>query len=71
MIMLMIDIRYFYKTAIFINEKNYEEKFHEYLSDQENPKWKEIARAGNDFALKNFNNDLATSNLADLMEKLI
>ncbi len=56
------------ETAIFIDEKNYEEKFLEYLDDQNNPKWKEIAEAGREFALKNFNNDLAINNLSDLIE---
>ena len=59
------------ETAIFINEKNYKEKFLEYLNDNENKKWKEIADAGNEFALKNFNNDIGVNNLADLMEELI
>lgn len=59
------------ETAIFINEKNYEEKFYEYLNNQENPKWKEIAESGNKFALKNFNNDRAAESLVNLMEKLI
>jgi len=59
------------ETAIFINEKNYKEKFLEYLNDNENKKWKEIADAGNEFALRNFNNDIGVNNLADLMEELI
>ena len=59
------------ETAIFINEKNYKEKFLEYLNDNENKKWKEIADAGNEFALKNFNNDIGVNSLADLMEELI
>ena len=59
------------ETAIFINENNYEEKFLEYLNDQNNPKWKEIAEAGTEFALRNFNNDLAVENLVNLMEELI
>ena len=59
------------ETAVFIDEKNYEENILEYLDDQNNPKWKEIAEAGTEFALKNFNNDLAINSLADLMEELI
>tara|TARA_Y100000996_G_scaffold405617_1_gene380974 strand:+ start:2880 stop:3854 length:975 start_codon:yes stop_codon:yes gene_type:complete len=59
------------ETAIFINEKNYVEKFLEYLNDNENGKWKEIADAGRSFAMKNFNNDLAVNKLADLMTDLI
>ena len=59
------------ETSIFINEKNYEEKFHEYLSDVENKKWEEIANNGKNFAIKNFNNDLGADHLADLMQELI
>ena len=59
------------ETAIFINEKNYEEKFLEYLNDNENSKWEEIANAGREFAMKNFNNDLAVERLTDLMEELV
>tara|TARA_B100000029_G_C17537308_1_gene945368 strand:- start:177 stop:1151 length:975 start_codon:yes stop_codon:yes gene_type:complete len=59
------------ETAIFINEENYKEKFAEYLNDNENKKWKEIADAGREFAMKNFNNDLAVERLADLMEELV
>jgi hypothetical protein len=59
------------ETAIFINEKNYKTKFLEYLNDQDNKKWEEISTAGNEFALKNFNNDLGVEKLADLMEKFI
>ena len=59
------------ETSIFINEKNYVQKFQEYLDDVNNPKWKEIAQAGNNFALKNFNNDAGVSSLVDLMAELI
>ncbi|MBM3206944.1 MAG: glycosyltransferase family 1 protein, partial [Candidatus Staskawiczbacteria bacterium] len=45
------------ETAIFINEKNYKEKFEEYLSDIDNPKWEQIANDGRNFAMANFNND--------------
>jgi len=59
------------KTAIFINQNNYKEKFQEFLSDPTNPKWKEIANAGRNYTLKNFNNDTAISSLIDLMEYLL
>ena len=59
------------ETSIFINEKNYVQKFQEYLDDVDNPKWKEIAQAGNNFALKNFNNDVGVNSLVDLMTELI
>ena len=59
------------KTAIFINENNYEQKFREYLDDPENTKWEEIANAGRNYTLKNFNNDKAVSSLVELMECLL
>ncbi len=59
------------KTAIFINENNYEQKFQEYLDDPENTKWEEIANAGRNYTLKYFNNDTAVSSLVDLMKYLL
>ena len=59
------------KTAIFINEDNYKEKFEEYLNDFDNPKWEMIANNGRQYAMKNFNNDKAVNELVDLMEDLI
>jgi hypothetical protein len=58
-------------TAIFINEKNYQEKFEEYLNDVENKKWEEIAIAGRSFALENFNNDKGVDSLIQLIKELI
>ena len=40
------------ESAIFINETNYLDKFHEYLNDKENPKSKEIARKGREYSLR-------------------
>lgn len=59
------------ETAIFINEKNYQEKFLEYLSDKENKKWETIAKAGNEFALKKFNNDTGVKSLVELIKTLL
>jgi hypothetical protein len=59
------------KTAIFINEQNYKEKFKEYLDDLDNPKWETIAKNGREYAMKNFNNDKAVNDLVNLMEELI
>ena len=59
------------ETSIFIDENNYQEKFREFLSDQENPKWKKIANAGREHAITNFNNDKASKLLVDLMKSLI
>lgn len=59
------------KTAIFINEKNYVNKFEQYLQDANNPKWKKIADAGREYVLTHLNNDVAVNSLVDLMEELI
>lgn len=59
------------ENAIFINEKNYKEKFDEYLTDLENPKWEKIANSGRDYAINNFNNDKAVTSLVELMESLV
>jgi len=59
------------ETAIFINEKNYKEKFQEFLNDSDNPKWEKIANAGRNYALEQLNNDKAVDSLVDLMEELV
>ena len=58
------------ENAVFVNEKNYQEKFNEYLKDIDNPKWEKIANAGREYALENFNNDKGIDSLVDLMEEL-
>tara|TARA_Y100000996_G_scaffold415533_1_gene410892 strand:+ start:6832 stop:7812 length:981 start_codon:yes stop_codon:yes gene_type:complete len=59
------------ETAIFINEKNYKNKFEAYLSDPENNNWKEIAEAGHDYTIKNLTNDIALEKLIEIFKKLI
>ena len=59
------------QSAIFINEKNYKEKFEEYLNDLDNPKWEEIANNGRNYTMEFLNNDVAAESLVDLFEKLI
>lgn len=58
-------------SAVFINENNYRNKFEEYLSEPDNPKWEQIAHAGRTHALNNLNNDKAVDELVKLMESLI
>lgn len=58
------------ETAIFINEKNYKEKFEEFLSDPNNLKWEKIARQGRTFALEKLNNDKAVESLVELIKKI-
>ena len=59
------------ETAIFINEKNYKQKFQEYLEDPDNPKWEQIANAGREYTLTNLTNDKAVESLVELMKELI
>lgn len=59
------------KTAVFINEQNYRDKFEEFISDPDNPKWEKIANAGREFVMNELNNDKAVESLVDLMKKII
>jgi hypothetical protein len=59
------------KNAIFINEKNYQEKFESYLSDANNPKWEEIANSGREYVMNNLTNDHAVNSLVELMEEFV
>ena len=59
------------ETAIFINEKNYQAKLEEFVSDPDNPKWEEIADAGREYTMNNLTNDHATNELVKLMGELI
>lgn len=59
------------ETAIFINEKNYKQKFQEYLEDPNNPKWEQIANAGREYTMANLTNDKAVKSLVELMKELI
>ena len=59
------------ETAIFIDEKNYEQKFEEYLSDPYNEKWENVANAGKEHSLNVANNDTAVEHLIQIMEELI
>ena len=69
----MKDIILVFKMAKqrFINEKNYKEKFNEYLSDPNNPKWEIIANQGRKYVLENLNNDKAVISLVELMEEIL
>lgn len=59
------------ETAIFINERNYKQKFREYLEDPNNPKWEQIANAGREYTMANLTNDKAVESLVELMKELI
>ena len=59
------------ENAIFINQDNYEKKFHEYLSDNNNPKWENIAKEGTTHTMKKFSNDEAVKELVCLMNDVL
>ena len=59
------------ETAIFINEKNYKEKFEKYLNDIDNPKWEQIAEKGRNYTMNYLNNDRAVDSLVDLFNEVI
>jgi len=59
------------ETVIFINEKNYKNKFEEFLNDPDNPKWEKIADAGRQYVMNNLTNDNAAEKLVELMKKLL
>ena len=59
------------ETAIFINEKNYKEKFRQYIDDPDNPKWEQIANAGREYTMNNLTNEQALISLVELMKEII
>lgn len=59
------------ENAVFINEKNYKEKFQEYLENVEDTKWRNIAEKGRKFVIDNLNNDKAVESLVELMQRAI
>jgi len=59
------------ENAIFVNEKNYKERFQEYLENIENSKWRKIAENGRKFVMENLNNDKAVESLVELMRDAI
>jgi len=59
------------KNAIFINEKNYQNKFSEYISDPNNPKWIEIAEDGQKYTMEHLTNDVAANVLVSLFKEYV
>ncbi|MCH7648814.1 MAG: hypothetical protein IIA83_09430 [Thaumarchaeota archaeon] len=59
------------KNAVFINEKNYEKKFLDYISDPNNPKWSEIAENGRNYTMSNLTNDVAADSLVELFKEFV
>jgi hypothetical protein len=56
------------ESAIFINEENYKEKFEEFLSEPDNPKWKKIASNGKKHAIEDLSNEKAVDALINIMK---
>ena len=54
-----------------MNEKNYKNKFEEFLNDPDNKKWQEIASAGREHVISNLTNEKAVNDLVNLMRDLI
>ena len=59
------------KSAVFIDETNYKSRLREYLDTHSDPKWQEIAQAGQRHTLENLTNDNAAGRLAILMRRLL
>ena len=59
------------KNAIFINEKNYEKKLSDYISDPNNAKWSEIAENGRYYTMNNLTNDVASNSLVEIFKEYI
>ena len=59
------------KNAIFINEKNYEKKLSDYISDPNNAKWSEIAENGHHYTMANLTNDVASNSLVEIFKEYI
>lgn len=59
------------ESAIFINEKNYKEKFEEFISDPHNLKWEKIANKGKEHAMENLTNKKAVDSLIDIMKSFL
>ena len=59
------------ENAIFVNERNYQQKFEEFLESSVDPIWEQIANSGRNHVLNNYNNDLAVESLVNLFKKII
>lgn len=59
------------KTAVFIDESNYQDRFQEYLDGPGDPKWRRIADAGRTYTMNNLTNDTAADKLYCLMRTIL
>ena len=58
------------QNSIFINEKNYKNKFNEYIETSDDPKWEKIAKSGYEHVMKNLTNDNAVESLLKLIRRI-
>ena len=59
------------KNAIFINERNYEKKLSDYISDPNNAKWSEIAENGRYYTMNYLTNDFASNSLVEIFKEYV
>ena len=59
------------KNAIFINERNYEKKLSDYISDPNNAKWSEFAENGHHYTMANLTNDVASNSLVEIFKEYV
>jgi hypothetical protein len=59
------------KNAIFINERNYEKKLSDYISDPNNAKWSEIAENGRYYTMNYLTNDVASNSLVEIFKEYV
>ncbi len=59
------------KSAVFIDESNYKERFQEYLDGPDDPRWERIAQEGRRHAFENLSNDRGVEMLVGIMRKAL
>jgi len=59
-----------FQNSIFINEKNYKNKFDEYIETSDDPKWEKIAKSGYEHVMENLTNDNAVESLLKLIRRI-
>ena len=59
------------KTAMQSGNRNTKKWLAEYISDIDNPKWKQIATLGREYAMKTFNNDKGVKSLIEFFKEFM
>ena len=57
------------ESCVYVTLENYEQKFQEYLTTTDDPRWERIAAAGRAHAKKVWSNDVQVNKLIDALEK--